>query len=120
MITFQFQPYLTGWEMRPVRLAPNTTALTTAVTAMMDPSRVDRTGTDRAPAPGSSALRAPTTADGGSPAAAAARAMTDGRACAWPARARTDRAATTASRPSITMMNSAAPGPTMAQSAWNP
>src|ERR1700689_2177808 len=107
MITFQFQPYLTGWEMRPVRLAPNTTALTTAVTAMMDPSRGDRTGTDRAPAPGSSALRAPTTADGGSPAAAAARAETDG-------------AARTASRPSITMMNSAAPGPTMAQSAWNP
>jgi hypothetical protein len=45
---------------------------------MIDPSRVDRTGTDRTPVPGSSALRVPTTADGGSPAATAAWAMTDG------------------------------------------
>src|ERR1700735_5285484 len=62
MITSQFQPYRTGWEIRPVRLAPNTTALTTAATAMIDPRRVDRTGTDRTPTPGSSALRAATRA----------------------------------------------------------
>src|SRR5277367_1580229 len=107
MITSQFQPYRTGWEIRPVRLAPNTTALTTAATAVIDPSRVDRTGTDRTPAAGSSALRVPTTADGRNPAATAAWAMTD-------------RAASTASTPSSTTMNSAAPAPTMAQSAWNP
>ena len=120
MITSQFQPYRTGWEIRPVRLAPNTTALTTAATAIIDPSRVDRTGTDRTPAPGSSALRVPTTADGGSPAATAAWAMTDGWPWAWLARGRADRAASTASSPSSTTINSAAPVPAIAQSAWNP
>ena len=117
MITSQFQPYRTGWEIRPVRLAPNTTALTTAATAMIDPRRVDRTGTDRTPAPGSSALRAPTTADGGSPVATAAWAMTEGRFPARPPRERTARAASTASSPSSTTRNSAAPVPTKAQSA---
>src|SRR3984957_6037594 len=99
MITSQFQPYRTGWEIRPVRLAPNTTALTTAATAIIDPSRVDRTGTDRTPAPGSSALRVPTTADGGSPAATAAWAMTDGWPWAWLARGRAGATAGTPGRP---------------------
>src|SRR5215471_6410175 len=93
MTTSQFQPYRAGCETRPVRLAPNTTAATTAVTAAMDPSSADRAGTGLRPEPGSTARRMPSTAAAGSPAAAAFLAMTDDRAAAAPRGRRTDRAA---------------------------
>src|SRR6266702_6014360 len=120
MTRSQFQPYLAGWEIRPVRLALNTTALTTAVTAAMDPSNVDRTGTDRTPDPGSSAFRLPTTVDAGSPAAAAVLAMADERKPAPPLLGRTDRTARTASSPSKTTPRRTAPAPRTRASARTP
>jgi hypothetical protein len=47
------------------------------MTAATEPSNAERTGTARTPEPGSNALRVPTTAAAGSPAAAAARATAD-------------------------------------------
>ena len=117
----QFQPYRAGWLTRPVRLAPNTAAAVTAVTAAMDPSRVARTGTACCPDPGSSALRLATTAacgqpggrrrvrDGGRPLAVRA-----GGLAGWRGRAIT---ASTASR--ITASRTA-PAPRTSPSAWNP
>ena len=78
--TSQFQPYRAGCVVSPVRLAPKTTLVTTAVTAAAEPASTERTGTARVPAPGSSALRLPITAVGGSPALAAAAATADGSA----------------------------------------
>ena len=69
----QFQPYRGGWVTSPFRLAPNTTAITTASTAAADPARVARTGAGRRPAPRSSAARMPATAVTGRPASRAAR-----------------------------------------------
>src|SRR5579862_5414241 len=97
MTVSQFQPYLAGCEISPARLALNTTALTTAVTAAMAPSSADRTGTER---PGSSALRVPTTTTAGRPAAAATRARADGRGPAQAPRWLADRTASTVSSPS--------------------
>jgi hypothetical protein len=77
MTRSQFQPYRAGCAVRPPRLALNTTAVTTAVTAAMEPSSAERTGTARTPDPGSNALRVPTTAAAGSPAVAAARATAE-------------------------------------------
>src|SRR5438874_1348250 len=68
MARSQSQPYRAGWEVRPPRLALNTTAVTTAVTAATEPSSAERTGTARTPDPGSNAVRVPTTAAAGSPA----------------------------------------------------
>src|SRR6266542_6626728 len=100
----QFQPYRAGWETSPVRLAPKTTAVTTEVTAAMEPAIADRIGAARAPVPGSSALRLPMTAAAGRPALAAALAMADGcPPAAAVGRCRTDRAASTASRLSVAM-----------------
>src|SRR5690349_4274870 len=76
----QFQPYRAGLATSPVRLAPNTTAIVTAMTATTEPARVASTGTGRRPAPRSSASRVPTTALTGRPAAAAAAATDDARA----------------------------------------
>src|SRR4029077_20594954 len=76
----QFQPYRAGLATSPVRLAPNTTAIVTAMTATTEPARVASTGTGLRPAPRSSASRVPTTALTGRPAAAAAAATDDARA----------------------------------------
>src|SRR5262249_61457403 len=56
----QFQPYRAGWFTSPVRLAPNATAIATAMTATTEPIRVVSTGTGRRPSPRSSASRGPT------------------------------------------------------------
>src|SRR5215471_6339715 len=107
----QFQPYLTGWETSPARLALNTTAVTTAMTAAVAPRRADRTGTDRTPVPGSSALRVPTTAADGRPTAAAILATTDGRAATSAAPLRAALTAKVASSPSSTTARTAPPAP---------
>ena len=120
MTRSQFQPYRAGCVLRPLRLALNTTAVTTAVTAAMEPSSAERTGTARTPAPGSNALRVPTTAAAGSPAAAAARATADEPTPAPLARGRTDRTARTASRPTRARQNTAAPAPRTSPSALIP
>src|SRR2546429_7029121 len=86
MTRSQVQPYRAGCVLRPPRLALNTTAVTTAVTAAIEPSSAERTGTARTPEPGSNALRVPTTAAAGSPAAAAARATAEEPPPAPPAR----------------------------------
>src|SRR4030088_553438 len=90
MARSQSQPYRAGCADRPPRLALNTTAATTATTAATEPSSAERTGTARTPDPGSNALRVPTTAAAGSPAAAAARGTADD-AHPRPAAARPDR-----------------------------
>src|SRR6266513_2972246 len=120
MARSQSQPYRAGCEVRPPRLALNTTAVTTAVTAAIEPSSAERTGTARTPEPGSNALRVPTTAAAGSPAAAAARATADEPTPAPLSRGRTDRTASTASRPSRARQNSAAPAPRTSPSALIP
>src|SRR5437667_11956347 len=99
MARSQSQPYRAGCAIRPPRLALNTTAVTTAMTAATEPSRAERTGTARTPDPGSNALRVPTTAAAGSPAAAAALATADEPTPAPLSRGRADRTASTASRP---------------------
>jgi hypothetical protein len=75
----QFHPYRLGCVIRPVRLAPKTAATTTAVTAATDPSKVTHAGTARCRDSVSSALRLPTTAQGGRPADAMSCAIADGR-----------------------------------------
>src|ERR1700728_4995598 len=97
MTTSQFHPYRSGWVIRPVRLALNTTAATTAVTAATDPSKVDRTGTECRPDPGPSAWRIPSAAEAGSPEASAFLAITDGRPGAGPRAPRLQQAGRSAS-----------------------
>src|SRR5580698_5202137 len=109
MTVSQFQPYRAGWVTSPARLALNTTALTTAVTAATAPSSADRTGTER---PGSSALRVPTTIVAGRPAAAAARARADERGPAQVPRRPAVRTASTVSSPSSRTAQAPAPAPT--------
>ena len=116
----QFQPYRTGWLTRPVRLAPNTAAAITAVTAAMDPSKVARTGTACCPDPGSSALRLATTAGADSPAAAAARATAEGRSRSGRVTGRVARAPITASTASRITASSTEPAPRTSPSASTP
>src|ERR1700728_622625 len=78
MSSVQFQPYRAGWVTSPFRLAPNTTAITTASTPAADPARVARTGAVRRPAPRSSAARMPATAVTGRPASRAALVTGEG------------------------------------------
>ena len=120
MARSQSQPYRAGCAVRPLRLALNTTAVTTAMTAATEPSSAERTGTARTPDPGSNALRMPTTAAAGSPAAAAARATADEPTPAPLSRGRTDRTASTASSPSRARPNTAAPPPRTSPSAAIP
>jgi hypothetical protein len=86
----------------------------------MEPSNVERTGTDRTPDPGSSALRAPTTAEAGSPAAAAALATADEPRPARLSRWRTDRTVSTARSPNRTAQRTDAPAPRTSTSALIP
>ena len=116
----QFQPYRAGWVTRPVRLAPNTAAAITAVTAAMDPSKVARTGTACRPDPGSSALRLATTAGAGNPAAAAACATADGRSRSWRVTGRVARTPITASAASRIAASRTEPAPRTRPSAWTP
>ena len=116
----QFQPYRAGWVTRPVRLAPNTAAAITAVTAAMDPSKVARTGTACCPDPGSSTFRLATTAGAGSPAAAAACATAECRSRSGRVTRRVARAPITASSASRIAASRAEPVPRTRPSAWNP
>src|ERR1700689_4676846 len=120
MTTSQFHPYRAGWVVKPLRLALNTTAATTAVTAATDPSNVDRTGTECRPDPGWSAWRMPSAAGAGRPEAATFLAIRDGRPAAARRARRTERTAKSASSPSSTVASRTAPGPSTSQSAWNP
>ncbi len=104
----------------PVRLAPNTAATVTAVTAAMDPSKVARTGTGCRPDPGSSALRLATTADAGNPAAAAACATAEGRSRSGRVTGRVARTPSTASTASRIAASRAEPAPRTRPSAWIP
>src|ERR1700722_15321843 len=112
MTRSQFQPYRAGWEVSPARLALNTTAVTTAVTAAIEPMSAERTGTARTPDPGSSTLRGPR--------AAAARATAEEPAPGPLVRTRTERRATMASRPSRATSRTAAPVPRTSPSVLIP
>src|SRR5689334_14777169 len=120
MARSQSQPYRAGCAVRPPRLALNTTAATTAVTAAIQPSRAERTGTARTPDPGSNALRVPPTAAAGSPAAPAARATADEPTPVPLSRGRTARTASTVSSPGRASQNPAAPRPGTRPSAAIP
>ena len=68
--------------VRCPRLAPNTTAADSAVTASTDPSSAVRAGTAARPWPRSSARLTPISALGGAPAPASSTAVRDARASA--------------------------------------
>src|SRR5580700_4391224 len=77
MNKFQFQPYRAGCVVRPVRLAPNTSAATRAATATTEPVSVTSTGALSRPVPRSSAWRIPVTTVTGSAARLAAATRAD-------------------------------------------
>jgi hypothetical protein len=119
-VSCQVWPNRAGFAAASETPAAKVKAASTPSTPAIAPSKAGRTGTADRPFPGSSANRAPTSTDTGSPAAAAAAATLDRRGTAFRRRV-VGASAATAADPAATRAGARTqPGPRISQSALTP